>query len=148
MNYTFYVVDETKMPPASARGTALASPAALRTAVEKHGGRWSSVDADVQSFAGTFSTVDELIGSESYLANLAFTGSPGMLLAGYGGSWRMGYFDASLVHHLYGALSGLATEIEAAISEKPEGAEDVYRAFASALEEAGERGFGVAILHG
>ena len=148
MTFTFYVVDERLMPPESALGTPQATPEAIVAAVRERGGRWSVVTAGVEHFADAFETLDRFIGNEGFLPALAFQGSPHHLLVEYPGDWNLGYFEASLAHHLSGAFRLQSAEIEEVFADKAEPVEAVYEGFLSALEEADERGFAVAILHG
>ncbi len=147
MTFTFYVVDERQMPPESA-GDALVTPEAMVVAIRTRGGRWSVVKASVDRFADAFEALDRFIGNKGFLSELAFHGSPDHLLAGHPGAWTLGYFEASLVHHLCGAFRLQSAEMEEALRDKPEPVQSIYEGFLSALEEADERGFAVAILHG
>jgi hypothetical protein len=82
-----------------------------------------------------------------FLRDLAFAGSPHLLLMEYPGPWRLGYFEASLVPHLHAVINHFADEIDAAVAARGAASEHLFAAFRSALEEASSRGFAVAILH-
>jgi len=147
MRFTVFVVDESLLPGESAQGSPAATPAAIFEAIRKNGGRWASVSAKVDQFADAFQSLDRFIGGKGFFPQLAFYGSPHMLLAGDPSEPILGYFEASLVPHLHGVFSQLATDVEKVVASKDEATEAVQRAVLSALEEAAERGYAVAILH-
>lgn len=147
MTYTFYVVDESQMPAEDAAGTQATTPEAIMACVRQKGGRWSTVNAGVEEFSSLYETLDRFVGNEGFLPELAFSGSPNFLLAGYPGPWRLGYFEASLVHHLLGAFRLQSSEIEGALKGAQESTKMLYSTFLSALEDAHDRNFGVSILH-
>jgi hypothetical protein len=147
MKFTVYVVDESLLPGEKDAGTPAASPHAIYAAIRKHGGLWSRVSPSVDQFEDAFKSLDPLIGDEGFLLQLAFRGSPGLLLIDDPEESLLGYFEKSLVPHLHGVFSELAEDVEKIMDAKDAPIEDVQYAFISALEEATSRGFAVAILH-
>jgi hypothetical protein len=147
MTFTFYVVDEARMPPESARRSPAATPPAVVQSIRDEGGRWGSVHVWIDDFAEAFQRLDGYVGGKGLLPELAFSGSPHLILTGTPGAWRLGYFEASLVTHLYGAFRLQSLRIDEEMARVRAGVEEVYQAFLSALEEADERGFAVAIVH-
>jgi len=147
VRFTFYVVNEAALPPAATRGTAAATPEAVIAAIRERGGRWTQVGLGVDAFAKVFETIERFTGTSNLLPNLAFTGSPQLLLTARPGTWRLGYFEASLVPHLHAVLQHFGSTIDAAMEPLGDDAEAAFAAFRSALAEAAARGFAVAILH-
>ena len=147
MTYTFYIVDESQMPSEDATGTPAATPEAITALIRETGGMWAAVDADVDEYLALWETLDRFIGNEGFLQEIAFGGSPHLLLTGYPGRWRLGYFEASLCQHLLGAFRLQSAEIEEAMKGSSEATKNLYAAFFSALEDANDRNFAVAILH-
>lgn len=113
-----------------------------------HGGAWGRATTTPAELAAVFELLDRRIGSEDFLADMAFVGSPGLVLTGYPGAWRLGWFEASLVSHLEPAIDAMEDEIAADIGAAGPTAGAVLEQFRDALEEARARGFAVAILHG
>ena len=147
MRFVFYVVDEADMPPASAEGTPAATPAFISAAIRDHGGRWGEVDVPIDDFAAMFETLDRIMGTTDFMPELAFSGSPHLLLSSSPGFWRLGYFERSLVQHLMPVFNMSGEDIEAALSPHGAAALDVFAAFRSAVEEAASRDLAVAVLH-
>ena len=147
MTFTLYLVDESLMPSEDAEGTPAATPAAIIAAVLERGGRWSTIRTDVDQFADAIQTLDAFAGGRGFLSDLAFAGSPHYLLAGYPGQWRLGYFPASLVHHLHGAFQLQAPEMDEVLHEKPDVIRRACRTLLLALADASERGFALAVAH-
>ena len=141
MTYTFYVVDEKAVARAK-------TPESIVAAIREFGGRWSVVEVGAEHFAAAFELLDAYAGNEDFLRELAFRGSPDYVLAGNKGQWALGYFEASLVHDLDGAFRLQSEEIEPVLRARPDPLQSVCDGFLSALEEANERGFAVAIIHG
>ena len=144
MTFTFYIVDESQLPTDDYPISTLQS---VVTAIREHGGRWSVVDSDIESFADAFKTLDGFVNGR-ILPQLAFSGSPNLILTSDPGSWRLGYFETSLVPHLDGAFRQLSTEINDAMQPKNDMTLHVFQSFLSSLEAASERDYAVAILHG
>lgn len=147
MTFAFYLVDEKTMPPESAAGSPSAAPEAIIAKIREEGGPWAEIRGNVDEFADAFITLDGFVEGEGLLPNLAFAGSPHLMLTGAPGRWRLGYFEASLAPSLDGAFRLLSDEIGAAFAEKSETTVDTLEAFTSALSEANQRGLAVAILH-
>jgi hypothetical protein len=147
MRGTFYVVDEATLPPAFAEGSEAATPAAIIAAIRRHGGRWGQAESSIDEFAAVFETLEGFTGTPDFLRDLAFAGSPHLLLTEHPGPWRLGYFETSLVPHLHAVFNQLDAEIEPAISALGPNCAAVFAAFRSAIEEASSRGFAVAIVH-
>lgn len=147
MMFTFYVVDESKMPSASAEGSEAVNFKAVKKAIRENGGRWDQVEADIEEFAACFQVLGQFTATEDFLTNLAFAGSPNFALVGCQDDWTLGYFEAGIVPHLLGVINQLDEAIIAAIDAKGEDCRSTFEAFRDALEEAHSLGFAVAIIH-
>lgn len=148
MKFTVYVVDESLLPGENDQGTPAASASAIYSAIRKQGGHWSQVSANVDQFEDAFKSLDAFLGGDGFLVQIAFRGSPGLLLIDDPQETLLGYFEKSLVPHLYGVFYELSEDVEKVLNQKDDATEAVLHAFLSALEEAQTRGFAVAILHG
>ncbi len=149
MNFGFLVVDEAALDRVALQAAALRQDAAaVVSAVRAQGGPWGSVDLDPESYAAAFRALGRQVGQEDLLADLAFAGSPFLVLTGLPGPWRLGYFEARLVRHLQPVLNNRREALEAELAEAGARAEDVGDRFLQALDEAFLRQRAVAIVHG
>jgi hypothetical protein len=144
MNVSFYVVDEALLPEFAED----AEPALVIAAIAEHGGAWCEVATTPRDFGAAFGVLDRLIEGEDFLTDMAFTGSPGLVLTGHPGRWRLGWFEASLVAHLQPIIDASEDELAGEIDRAAPTARAVFDGFRDALEEARPRGLAVAILHG
>lgn len=139
----FYVVDETALPPFPQD----VPPEAVISAIRAVGGQWRVVDTRPQEIAAVFVTLDHMLRQQDYLVDMAFAGSPGLVLAGAAGNWRLGWFDAALVAHLAPVVDAVGDKMAASIEVAAPTAGAVFDGFRDALLEARSRGFAVAILY-
>jgi hypothetical protein len=143
MNVTIYVVDEAALPDFGKS----AEPAAVIAAIAAHGGAWAQVATTPEDIAATFTLLDRLVDDGDFLTAMAFAGSPGLVLTGHPGRWRLGYFEASLVAHLEPVIDAFEEKIVSEINAAGPTARALFVGFHDALEEARLRGLAVAILH-
>ncbi len=148
MRYEFYIVDESGLVPALLQQAVAQGPEAVLACVRAHGGCWGEARASAADFAQVFSKLDDLTGGQPFLIDLAFAGSPSLVLTGLPGSWQLGYFEASLVQHLQPVFKRWNSRIENAVASISDGAEAVYMRFSQTLDEAFVREGAVAIFHG
>ena len=147
MRADFYIVDEAKLPSAAAEGTAAGTPGAIIADIRRHGVLWREEPAEIEEFLATFKALDPFTGGGDFIVDLAFAGSPHLLLAKQPGPWRLGYFEESLVPHLNAVFEQLDGEIGKAIASVGPVATNLYQSLRSAFEEAASRKAAVAILH-
>jgi hypothetical protein len=144
LNIALYLVDEALLPPAETKD---ATPESLSAAIRQYGAAWGTRKIPGEDYARLFEILDNQIEGEGFLPEFAVSGSPYDLLSDLPGTWRLGYFDPSLVHDLYRALGGLADEVERALESESSTVSDFYEYFFEALSYAHERNHAVAIVH-
>jgi hypothetical protein len=147
MRVAFYVVNENALGEQGARAAASAGPQAVVDALLRHAGPWGEVDVAPDDYAAVFRALDEAAGSTDFLIDLAFAGSPWLVLTGHPGPWRLGYFEASLVQHLQPVFNARADSIVARIATLPGNAGVVYLRLRQSLDDAFLRHAAVAIVH-
>ena len=145
MRVSFYVTDESALTEAAMQAAAAQGPQAA--AIVRHGGPWGDVDVEPEDFAAVFHVLDRAMDMGDFLADLAFAGSPHLVLTGRPGPWRLGYFEASLVQHLQPVLNALDEDIAGRIAALPGTAGTVYLRLRQALDDAFLRNAAVAIIH-
>jgi hypothetical protein len=147
MRVSFFVADESVLTEAAMQQAAAVGPQAVAAAIVRHAGPWGEVDVEPEDFAGVFHVLDSAMATGDFLADLAFAGSPHLVLTGHPGPWRLGYFDASLVQHLQPVLNALADGIGERIAALPGSAGTVYLRLRQAMDDAFLRHAAVAIIH-
>jgi hypothetical protein len=147
MRVSFYVTDESALTEAAMQEAAAQGPQAVAAAIVRHGGPWGEVDVEPEDFAAVFHVLDSAMDMGDFLADLAFAGSPHLVLTGSPGPWRLGYFEASLVRHLQPVLNALDEDIAARIAALPGNAGTVYLRLRQAMDDAFLRNAAVAIIH-
>lgn len=147
MRVHFFVVDETALPEASMRQAAELGPQAVVDAMLACAGPWGEANVSPDDYADVFRVLGAAVGAEDFLLDMAFAGSPYLVLAGHPGPWRLGYLEASLVQHLQPVLNALAESLAAQIARLPPDANTVYLRLRQALDDAFMRHGAVAIVH-
>lgn len=147
MSFVYYTVDERLLPWGEGAEDESVTPETVIAAVERTGGEFATVAGRSEELAAAFEALDEFAGGEGLLPEMAYSGSPGLVLTGRPGHWRLGYFEASLVEHLHGAFRLQREDVEEALGGLPEAARGLGQAFLEALDDAKSRGLAVAIVH-
>jgi len=147
MRAGFFVTDERALTEAGMKEAAAQGPRAVTAAIALHSGPWGEVEVEPQDFAAVFHGLDTAMETGDFLADLAFAGSPWLVLSGHPGPWRLGYFEASLVQHLQPVLNALDEEIGAHVAALPGNAGAVYLRLRQAMDDAFLRNAAVAIIH-
>jgi hypothetical protein len=147
MDVEFFVVDESMLTEASMLIAAQEGPDTVIQSIVDNGGPWGYVRIDPEEFASIFRILDRITGTEDFLVDLAFAGSPHLVLTGKIGPWRLGYFEASLVQHLQPVFNLSAQSIEQEMRGLSENANELYTRLRQSLDDAFLRHFAVAIIH-
>jgi hypothetical protein len=147
MRVSFFVTDESALTEAGMLEAAAQGPQAVVAAIVRHGGPWGEVDVEPDDFAAVFHVLDSAMEMGDFLVDLAFAGSPYLVLTGRPGPWRLGYFEASLVQHLQPVLNALDEGIAGHIAALPGNAGTVYLRLRQAMDDAFVRNAAVAIIH-
>lgn len=147
MHVIFYVVDESALSVARMQDAAVAGPQAVIDAIIEHARAGSEMAVEPEDYATVFHLLDRTVASGDFLVDLAFAGSPYLVLTGHPGRWRLGYFEASLIQHLQPALNALADSIADDIEALPASARSVYLFMRQAIDEAFLSNAAVAIIH-
>lgn len=147
MRVIFYVVDESALSESRMQDAAVAGPQAVVDVIVAHAGPWGEVAVEPEDYAAVFHLLDRAVASGDFLVELAFAGSPYLVLTGHPGQWRLGYFEASLIQNLQPALNALAGSIVDDIEALPANARTVYLRMRQAMDDAFLRNAAVAIIH-
>jgi hypothetical protein len=148
MNAEFYVVDDALFPEDDFSWANPLDPAAIATQIRDGGARWASVNTSIEAFVDAFEILEIHAQAPDYLRDMAFAGSPRLMLTEVPGPWRMGYFEASLASAVLGVIEEKHDEIADETAAKGDEVSDVFNAFHLALQEAHRRHCAVAILYG
>lgn len=122
-------------------------PAAVQALLRSQGALWGTVAASPAQLLQLFELLDQFLGSAPLLADLAFSGSPQLVLAGAPGNWRLGYWEGELVQHLQPVFNSLGADLAPSVAALGEAAEQLYFRWRQALDQAFVQGGGVALLH-
>lgn len=147
MRVSFFVADEGPLTEERMLKAAAQGPAAVVSAIVHNAGPWGEVDVAPEDYAAVFSVLDQALEMGDFLVDLAFAGSPHLVLTGHPGPWRLGYFEASLVEHLQPVFNVLADSIGERIAALPDSAATVYLRLRQAMGDAYLRNGAVAIIH-
>lgn len=147
MRLAFYVVDEHALGEEPARAALAGGPRAVVEAIVRHAGPCKEAGVKPEDFAAVFNVLDRALCSNNFLADLAFAGSPQLVLTGHPGSWRLGYFEASLVQHLQPVFNALDDRLDADVAALPDAAKTVYQCLRQCTDDAFLKHAAVAIVH-
>lgn len=144
--FTFYVVDESLLPPSLRAATDQATYDALVAEVKGRGARWAQIDASVTELNRALVLIDDEMGGTKFLPVFAFNNSPHDILGDDGDCPSFGYFDPEQARDLHLSLRDVAASIERAV-DGDDLAEGVHHAVETTAQEAARRGHAMAILH-
>jgi hypothetical protein len=147
MRVSFFVADEGALTEESMLQAAAQGPHAVASAIARHAGPWGEVEVTPEDYAAVFRVLDEALKTGDFLVDLAFAGSPHLVLTGHPGPWRLGYFEASLVQHLQPVFNALADSIGERVAALPGNAGTVYLRLCQSMADAFLRNGAVAIIH-
>lgn len=147
MNAEFYIIDDALFPEKDLSWADPPDPDAIALRIRSGGAPWGATRTSIEAFADTFEILEPHAKAPDFLRNMAFAGSPRLVLTEVPGPWRMGYFEASLSTALLGVIDEGFDKIAEEMAQKGEGATAVFDAFHLTLQEANARGRAVAILH-
>jgi hypothetical protein len=145
--FSLYVVDEKKLPVNLDGLTDQQKYDKLVEEVEAKGGKWAQLELSTVSFAEALETIDAQMDWGQLLPVFSFNNSPHDLLGKKGDCPCFGYFRPSVIQDLIEAMDETPKqEFDRFIND--EGALGaVYSAYQSAIEEAGKRGYALAVIH-
>lgn len=147
MKISFWVVDESALGEDRMQLAAQQGPDAVVQAIVANAGPWGGLAIDPDTFAQLFQILDEVTETPDFLVDLAFAGSPHLVLTGHPGPWRLGYFEASLVQHLQPVFNLEAERIEPKVEALGPVAREAWLRLRQSLDEAFVEGRAVAIVH-
>lgn len=147
--FTYYVVDEKKLPLNLDELSDQEKYEQLVKAVIANGARWANLELRTTDFAYTLEKIDTKIEGDGFLPVFSFNNSPNNVLGDDSDCPSFGYFNPEQVKDLGSVLEWLNSSniLEPMLDEGGEVMEEVYNAVQSSVEEAAKRNYALAVIH-
>jgi hypothetical protein len=146
--FTFYVVDEKKVPTQLDNLNDQDKYKKLVEIVSSQGASWALLELNQSDFEKALDKMDSQLGAVKFLRSAVFNNSPHHLLSSESNCPFFGYLDPSQVRDLHARLERLPSDwIEGLLQSDDEVTKEVLYAFQSSAEEADKRGYALAIIH-
>lgn len=145
--FTFYVVDERKLPSDMPGLSDTQRHEKLVSLVEANGARWGQLELRLLDFAEALETIDWAIDGDKFLPVFAFNNSPHNLLGNESDAPDFGYFSPEQARDLDATLRERSLSELKSDQADPIVLDQVLHAVRSAAAEAAKRGHALAIVH-